>query len=73
MANPRQLLTPPSKCICGGDTRQLATNLYQCKTCGRAKWGDERIPGQMILWIVAWTVISLIVMAYVGISGVAYR
>ena len=73
MTNPRLLSTNPSTCVCGGNTHQLTTNLYQCKACGRAKWGDETISGQLILWILAWTVLSLIVIGYIGISGAAYR
>jgi hypothetical protein len=61
------------KCVCGQDVQLIDDNLYRCSACGRAKWGDESVSGTWIAVILVVTVLALIALAIVGISGAKYR
>jgi hypothetical protein len=51
----------------------LASNFYHCGTCGRSRFGDERLSGTVVALIIVVSVIALVVMGIVGNNGAYYR
>lgn len=63
----------PVTCQCGGAMRTLIDNLYLCPSCGRMRWGDQRVSPAVVLLIIALTIVLLLVLRSVGHEGAQYR